>query len=117
MIREMVLARARWTCQACGARAGLEVHHVRKRSQGGSDFDLDLLVALCHTCHAQTDAPYAAGRLVVTPFGRGRFGCEVIHRASKWDNFEPTPPKDQFTAQEQSRFAHVGKPRALLGRS
>jgi 5-methylcytosine-specific restriction endonuclease McrA len=83
MIREMVLARARWACQACGTRSGLEVHHVRKRSQGGSDFELDRLVVLCHACHVQTDAPYAAGRLVITPLGRGRFACEVIHRTSK----------------------------------
>jgi hypothetical protein len=34
----------------------LDVHHVVKRSQGGSDFDLDLLVALCRWCHDQTDA-------------------------------------------------------------
>jgi hypothetical protein len=37
--------------------AALEVHHVVKRSQGGSDFDLDLLVALCRWGHDQTDAP------------------------------------------------------------
>jgi hypothetical protein len=32
-----------------------------KRAQGGSDFDLDRLVALCPRCQAQTDAPYLAG--------------------------------------------------------
>ncbi len=80
-----MLARARWACQACGARTGLAVHHVRKRSQGGSDFDLDWLVALCQACHARTDAPYATGRLVVIPLGVGQFKCEVIHRRSKWD--------------------------------
>jgi hypothetical protein len=83
-IRDHVLARARWACQACGARTGLEVHHVVKRSQGGSDFNLDALVALCHRCHAQTDAPYAIGRLIVTPLGAGQFRCEVIQQASKW---------------------------------
>jgi len=57
----------------------LDVHHVVKRSQGGSDFDLDQLVALCRWCHDQTDAPYQRGRLVVTaleshapPAGRPR---------------------------------------------
>jgi 5-methylcytosine-specific restriction endonuclease McrA len=35
-------------------------HHVVKRSQGGSDWDLDALVALCRRCHAQTDAPFRA---------------------------------------------------------
>jgi hypothetical protein len=58
--------------------------HVVKRAQGGSDFDLDRLVALCPRCHAQTDAPYARGRLVITPHGDGRFICEVIRGADKW---------------------------------
>ena len=43
-----------------------------KRAQEGSDFDLDRLVALSPPCHAQTDAPYVHGRLVITPFGEGR---------------------------------------------
>jgi hypothetical protein len=68
-----------------GARWGaLEVHHVVKRAQGGSDFELDRLVALCPPCHAQTDAPYVRGRLVITPLGEGRFTCEVIRGAHKW---------------------------------
>ena len=49
-IRAQVLARR----LACGARRRLDVHHVVKRSQGGSDFDLSLLVALCRWCHDQT---------------------------------------------------------------
>src|SRR2546426_1167634 len=49
-IRTKVLARADWRCQACGVRRRLDVHHVVKRSQGGSDFDLHQLVALCRWC-------------------------------------------------------------------
>jgi 5-methylcytosine-specific restriction endonuclease McrA len=72
-------------CQACGLPTyRLEVHHIQKRSQGGSDFDLDRLVALCPPCHAQTDAPYARGRLVITALGQGRLICEVMHGADKW---------------------------------
>ena len=67
------------------------VHHVIKRAQGGSDFDLDRLVALCPRCHAQTDAPYARGRLVIIPVGAGRFTCEVTRGADKWAiRTEPT---------------------------
>ncbi len=84
-IRAQVLARARWICQACGVRRRLEVHHLIKRAQGGSDFDLDHLVALCRSCHAQTDAPYARGRLVITPSGGGRVVVAVVRAPSKWE--------------------------------
>ena len=80
-IREQVLARAGWRCQACRVRRRLDVHHVVKRSQGGSDFDLDLWVALCRWCHDQTDAPYERGRLVVTALGAGQFTFEIVQRA------------------------------------
>jgi 5-methylcytosine-specific restriction endonuclease McrA len=80
-IRDVVLARAGWRCQACGRGGRLDVHHVVKRSQGGSDFDLDQLVALCRWCHDQTDAPYERGRLVVTAVGAGQFTFEVVQRA------------------------------------
>src|SRR5713101_3060008 len=83
-IRRVVFRRARWRCQACGRWGALEVHHVVKRAQGGSDFDLDGLVVLCPTCHAQTDALYARGRLVISPLGEGHFTFEVTRGADKW---------------------------------
>jgi 5-methylcytosine-specific restriction endonuclease McrA len=83
-IRAQVLARAQWACQACRVRTRLEVHHVVKRAQGGSDFDLDRLVALCSPCHAQTDAPYVRGRLVITPLGQGQFTFTVVRGTDKW---------------------------------
>jgi HNH endonuclease len=97
-IREQVLARAGWRCQACRVRRRLDVHHVVKRSQGGSDFDLDQLVALCRWCHDQTDAPYERGRLVVTALGAGQFTCEVVQRAAHGSSPARVPT-----------FAHVGK--------
>src|SRR6266849_1993909 len=83
-IRRVVFRRARWRCQACGRGGALEVHHVVKRAQGGSDFDLDRLVALCPPCHARTDAPYLRGRLVITLLGQGRFTFEVVRGTDKW---------------------------------
>jgi 5-methylcytosine-specific restriction endonuclease McrA len=83
-LRAQVLARARWACQACNVQTRLDVHHVTKRAQGGSDFDLDRLIALCRDCHARTDAPFRQGRLVITPLGEGRFHCEVRRGDSKW---------------------------------
>jgi len=79
-IRQQVLARAGWRCHACGVRRRLDVHHVVKRSQGGSDFDLDQLAALCRWCHNQTDAPYERGRLLVSALGAGQFAFEVVQR-------------------------------------
>ena len=56
----------------------------RQARPGGSDFDLDGLVALCPPCHAQTDAPYARGRLVITPLGEGRFTVQPTGGADTW---------------------------------
>jgi len=90
-IRAQVLARANWRCQACRVRRRLDVHHVVKRSQGGSDFDLDQLVALCRWCHDQTDAPYERGRLVVTILGDGQFRFETVTRAAREKSRELCP--------------------------
>src|SRR5207245_10508811 len=68
-ICELVKARAGWRCQACGLRTRLDVHHVVKRAQGGSDLDPDNLVALCRACHDQTQAAFSKGRLVVRARG------------------------------------------------
>jgi len=38
----------------------------------------------CPRCHAQTDAPYVRGRLVITPLGDGRFTVKITRRADKW---------------------------------
>ncbi len=54
-IRELVLARGGWACQACGSCTRLDVHHVLKRAQRGSDFDLDRLGVLCRACHGASD--------------------------------------------------------------
>ena len=88
IIRLAVILRAHSRCQACGQRAPLDVHHIIKRSQGGSDFDHDRLVALCRRCHDLTDAPYGAGRLIITPLGYGTFAFTRIWAASKWDDAE-----------------------------
>ena len=84
IIRLAIIVRARFRCQACGRRVPLDVHHLVKRSQGGSDFDFDRLIALCRRCHDLTDAPYRMGRLVITPVGGGAVQCTRIWRASKW---------------------------------
>jgi len=94
--------------------ARLDVHHVLKRAQGGSDFDLDQLAALCRMCHERTDAPYARGRLVVTPRGTGRFLFVLVRGIEKGasevvDQGESLPPRGPSGEDAMgSGFAHVG---------
>lgn len=39
-------------CAECGATERLEVHHIKYRSQGGTD-ELNNLITLCAHCHAE----------------------------------------------------------------
>ena len=49
-LRQKVLLRDGWRCQACGAMRNLEVHHQRFRSQSGADAE-ENLITLCASCH------------------------------------------------------------------
>lgn len=49
--REAVLHRDNYTCQCCGKKnCRLEVHHIKFRSNGGTD-DEENLITLCTDCH------------------------------------------------------------------
>ena len=49
--REAVLHRDKYTCQCCGKKnCRLEVHHIKFRSDGGTD-DEENLITLCEDCH------------------------------------------------------------------
>ena len=50
-LRAQVLARDRWTCQMCGSKQQLDVHHIIPRSRAGADCERNL-ITLCRTCHA-----------------------------------------------------------------
>ena len=94
--RERILERRNGRCQVvytsdtfgqlavvrCDNRAA-DVHHVQKRSQGGTGHP-DNLIALCRHCHDRTDWPYVRGRLVITPLGQERFACAILYAASKF---------------------------------
>lgn len=85
--------------EACGARTGLEVHHVRNaRPPGGSDVDLDQFVAVPRPCHEQADALYAASRHVVAPLRAGRFAFDVVRHPPKWDGVALAPTQHQTGA-------------------
>lgn len=55
-LRERVLVRDNYTCQACGQIGpNLEVDHKVSKAKGGSDA-MDNLQALCSSCHARKTA-------------------------------------------------------------
>jgi 5-methylcytosine-specific restriction endonuclease McrA len=49
-LRQQVLRRDGWRCQACGTMSNLEVHHKEFRSHSGEDSE-DNLITLCAACH------------------------------------------------------------------
>jgi 5-methylcytosine-specific restriction endonuclease McrA len=51
-LREQVLRRDGWRCQACGTMSNLEVHHKEFRSHSGQDSE-ENLITLCTRCHAR----------------------------------------------------------------
>jgi 5-methylcytosine-specific restriction endonuclease McrA len=51
-LRQHVLRRDGWRCQACGAMSNLQVHHQRFRSHSGVDTESNLLT-LCSACHSR----------------------------------------------------------------
>ena len=58
--------------------------------------------------HAQTDAPYARGRLVITPLGDGRFTVEVTRGASKWA-IRAGPSMGRCSISRPSRASVTGR--------
>ena len=49
-LRQQILRRDGWRCQACGAMSNLEVHHMEFRSHSGADSE-ENLITLCAECH------------------------------------------------------------------
>lgn len=74
LLKSALAAEAGYRCEMpwCRAAAALDLHHVVKRSQAGSDAP-DNLVVLCRRCHERTDLPRDQGRLEITALGNGRF--------------------------------------------
>jgi len=49
-LHRRVLERDGWRCQVCGSMQHLQVHHLKLRSQAGSDVEQNL-ITLCAECH------------------------------------------------------------------
>jgi 5-methylcytosine-specific restriction endonuclease McrA len=52
-LRQQVLRRDNWRCQACGTMSNLEVHHKAFCSHSGDDSE-ENLITLCAVCHFAT---------------------------------------------------------------
>ncbi len=59
-LRQQILRRDGWRCQACGAMSNLEVHHKQFRSQSGHDSE-ENLITLCAGCHGHLHFPRVDG--------------------------------------------------------
>ncbi len=51
-LHRRVLERDGWRCQICGSMQNLQVHHLKLRSQSGSDVEHNL-ITLCAECHEE----------------------------------------------------------------
>lgn len=53
--KEIALKRDNYTCQKCGSKENLELHHIKKRRLFGGDYNAadnaNNLITYCHTCH------------------------------------------------------------------
>lgn len=78
VLREMVFARENWRCGWCCSFTELQLEHAVNRSQRGGDLWANCW-AVCPTTHKLKDRPYERGRLLIEPWGDGRFtGLYVI---------------------------------------
>lgn len=50
-VRKAIYRRDGYQCAVCGDNRRLQVHHIRKRSQGGGNEQMNL-ITLCEKCHA-----------------------------------------------------------------
>jgi len=68
-VRPAIIERADGRCQNpfCRRLKPLDIHHLRKRAQGGTETP-ENLVALCRDCHRATDLPTGQKRLEIHPF-------------------------------------------------
>lgn len=51
IVRAGVLRQARGVCSMCGYLGADEVHHIVRIADGGAEFDVDNLAAVCRSCH------------------------------------------------------------------
>lgn len=53
-IEQVIKIRDKHTCQSCGIKTGLTVHHILSRNEGGTDYPPNL-ITLCKGCHNEIE--------------------------------------------------------------
>lgn len=82
-LRIHVWTRGGGRCEACQTRPMQELEHALPRSRGGAD-SAENCWGTCIPCHRLKEAPFTAGRLIVTPLGGERFRMERVWGPDKW---------------------------------
>jgi len=71
-LRSKVVRRDRYTCQHCGSKEDLNVHHQSYPKILGTE-SIDTLITLCRECHTEEHARLsAAGKPLYPPKGRNK---------------------------------------------
>jgi len=68
---KVVKARDKHSCQSCGIKIGLSVHHILSREEGGTDLPSNL-ITLCGFCHNEIEGLGFKDKLQIIDFKRKR---------------------------------------------
>jgi len=94
-LRRTILDRDGWRCQNCGSSTSLDVHHMRRRSNGGEDGE-ENLITLCRRCHRNVHKPKKKG---MAELG------EITFRSSRRRASAPSGPSQ--VSRIVARFNHL----------
>ena len=70
-LTRVVKSRDKHSCQSCGIKIGLSVHHILSREEGGTDLPSNL-ITLCHYCHNEVEELGFKDSLQIVDFKRKR---------------------------------------------
>ena len=85
--RKAVYRRDGFRCALCDDTRGLQIHHVVRRSQGGTDFPHNL-ITLCWRCHAAAHGTVLPATRTSSPQTCARLA---------WNTWRTSTPKKGFS--------------------
>lgn len=103
-LRSMRLNIDNFTCQRCGARRDLQVHHINYERVGGhEDVDRDL-ITLCRKCHKEVEYNKNEAIYAFRLFGRSR--QEIIARWCAVD-FSITRQREDYSGGGDKNYCNL----------